>query len=164
MRKLQTTGSIEKGILKIHKRNLFTENLKQFPDCRVLVTVEKQYKHRSTYTYNEETEKQGTGQNGYYWFIICQLFREGWQELTGELIDKNQAHERLKMYCNYKEIANETTGEIVKIPQSTATMTTVDAEEYYTRCRMWIFENMNIDVPMPNEKLELFQIEKHINE
>ena len=155
MRKIESFGNIKDGVLKISYRDKFNELIKQMPDCAVKITVEKKYKKRSTYTYNEETGKEGRGQSGYYWFIICELFREGWRDLTGEMIDKNQAHERLKMYCNYQEIANDITGEIVKIPKSTADQTTVEAEEYYQRCREWMFENMNVKVPLPNEKLEL---------
>jgi hypothetical protein len=152
---VETYGSIKGGILKISYRDKFTDAIKQMPDCAVKVTVEKKYKKRSTYTYNEDTGKEGRGQNGYYFFLICELFCEGWRDLTGELISKGQAHERLKMYCNYSERANETTGEIVKIPKSTADQTTVEAEEYYERCRQWMFENMGVTVPLPNEELEI---------
>ena len=155
MRKVETFGSIKSGILKISYRDKFNECIKIMPDCRVRVIVEKLYKKRSTYTYNEETGKTGRGQNGYYWFIIITSFQQGWLDLTGEYIDKKQAHERLKMYCNYKEIANDITGEILKIPLSTTDQTTIEAEEYYQRCREWIFENMNIKVNLPNEQSEL---------
>ena len=155
MRKLQTYGSVKDGILKISKRDLFNDNLKQFPDCRVTVTVEKLYKKRSTRTYNEETGKEGTGQNGYYHYIICEMFRDGWQELTGQLIRKAQAHEYLKFYCNYREDLNEKTGEILHVPLTTSDLTTVQFEDYCQRCREWVFENMGIDIPKPNEQSEL---------
>jgi len=155
MRKIESFGSIKDGVLRISYRDKFNELIKQMPDCAIKITVEKKYKKRSTYTYNEETGKEGRGQVGYYWFIICELFREGWRDLTGELIDKNQAHERLKMYCNYEERAIESSGEIVKIPKSTSEQTTVEAEEYYQRCREWMLDNMGVRVPLPNEELKI---------
>jgi hypothetical protein len=155
MRKVESFGSVKNGVMKISYRDKFTEAIRSMPDCAVKITVEKKYKKRSTYTYNEETGKEGRGQSGYYWFVICGLFVEGWRDLTGELIDKPKAHERLKMYCNYEERAVESTGEIIKIPKSTADQTTVEAEEFYERCRQWMLENMNVTVPLPNEKLEL---------
>lgn len=155
MKKVETYGSIKDGILKISYRDKFNECIKQMPDCRVKVVVEKLYKKRSTYTYNEETGKEGRGQSGYYWFIIVTSFQQGWLDLTGEHIDKQQSHERLKFYCNYKEVANEKTGEILKLPQSTSSQSTIEAEEFYQRCRDWIYENMNIKVSLPNEQGEL---------
>jgi len=69
MKRVETFGTIEKGLLKIGYRDKFLEAIKSMPDCRIKIRVEKLYKKRSTYTYNEETEKQGTGQNGYYWLF-----------------------------------------------------------------------------------------------
>ena len=154
-RKVESFGSIKDGILRISYRDKFNEAIKQMTDCAIKITVEKRFKKRSTYTYNEETGKEGRGQNGYYHFIICELFCEGWHDLTGEIISKQQAHERLKMYCNYEERAIEATGEIIKLPKSTAEQTTVEAEDYYERCRQWIFDNMGVTVPMPNEELKI---------
>jgi len=163
MRKVETFGSVdENGNLKISYRDKFLLAIKQnLSGSQIKLTAEKKYKKRSTYTFNEETGKKGRGQNGYYIFVICGLFCEGWRDLTGEIIDKSQAHERLKMYCNYKEIAVEKTGEIIKVPQSTADQTSMEANEYHQRCRDWMFENMGVNVPLPNQEMEIeFKDEK----
>ena len=156
LRKVETFASIKNGILKITYKDRFLAAIAALPDSRGKLIYEKLYKKRSTYTLNEETGKQGRGQNGYYWFVIIGLFREGWYDLTGELIDQNQAHEKLKTYCNYREHVNEETGVITKLGLSTADQTTVEAEEYYQRCRQWIYEEMKITVPLPNEQQEIF--------
>ena len=154
-RKVETFASIENGVMKITHRDKFYEIVKQQPDSRGILTYVKKYKHRSTYTYDEETGKQGKGQNGYYHLIIVGLFVEGWYDMTGEIIIPEQAHEKLKEYCNGKDYVNEQTGKIVRLGSTTRDQTTVEAEEYYQRCRDWMYENFNIVCPLPNEQLEI---------
>lgn len=149
MRKLTTYGTIKQGKLKISYRDRFVQNLSLFSDCRILLTVEKLYKRRSTRTEN------GLGQNGYYHAIICQDYRKGAYETQQRVITGEQAHEELKANCSFKEYYKESTGEVMKSIISTATMTTVEAEEYYQRCRDFILEWFGIDVPLPGEQGEL---------
>jgi len=158
MREATTFGKIQEGVLSISRRGDFGESIKLLGDCRVMVIVKRLYKKRSTKTYNEETGEEGYGQNGYYWHIVIQLFCDGWKEMYGEPISIKKAHEILKNECNYLERVNLKTGEILKQPQSTASMTTVEFEEYLDRCRAWIMEWFGIEVPMPNEQTKLFEI------
>jgi len=152
MREVSTYGNIKDGILMMSRKTDFDDNVKLLGDCQVKVIVKKLYKKRSTRTYNEDTgEADGYGQNGYYWYIVVNLFCEGWKEAYGEPISMDKAHSILKNECNYTERVNMKTGEILKDPQSTADKTTVEFEEYLDRCRKWIFEWFSIEVPLPNE-------------
>jgi hypothetical protein len=59
------------------------------------------------------------------------------------------------MYCNAKEVVNTKTGEILTVGLSTATLTTVEFEEFLDKCRKFIFEWFGINVPLPNEQMEM---------
>jgi len=154
MRKLETYGTIKNGKLSISYRNKFMQAIPGFGDCRVRLKLEKLYKQRSTKTYRDDGS-EGYGQNGYYWKIIVPEFCEGWQDLTGEQIKSKEAHEKLKMYCNYKEIVNYETGEVLTLGLSTATLSTVEFDDFCDRCRKFIFEWMGKNIPLPNEQAEL---------
>lgn len=154
MRKLETYGTIKNGILKISYRDKFAQNIKLFDDCRIKLTVQKLYKKRSTKTYRDDGS-EGNGQNGYYWTIIVSEFCDGFTQITGEQIINKRAHEILKAKCNFKELVNHKTGEIITIPLSTSNLNTVEFEEYCERCRAFIFEWMGKTIPLPNEQSEL---------
>ena len=71
------------------------------------------------------------------------------------MLTSAQAHEELKANCNYAERYNETTGEVMRTVSSTADMTTIEFEEFLTRCRAFILEWFGIDVPLPDTQTEL---------
>jgi len=153
-RKIETYGTTKNGKHSISYRDIFMQQWAALGDCKFKITVEKLYKKRSTYTINEEG-KEGRGENGYYHFIIVPIFIRGWMEAYGEKIDHKTAHEKLKYYCNYVDIVNENTGEILKKAKSTADLTTVEFEDFCESCRNFIWEWFSIHVPLPNDKLEL---------
>jgi hypothetical protein len=143
VRKVETYGSIKNGILKISYRSQFDQAMRSMPDCRVKLTVEKLYRKRST------------EQNAYYWGVIVNECMLGFNEMTGQYITKEQAHEILKLKCNANELHNETTGEVMNVPGSTATLTTVQMMEYWLRCRDFVLEWFNRTIPEPNEQAEM---------
>lgn len=145
MRKLETYGKVENGQLKISYRSRFDDCIKTFPDCRVKVTVEKLYRKRTD------------PQNAYYWGVIVNECAEGYYEMCGEPLTKDEAHELLKFRCNGRELVNEKTGETLTVGASTAELSTVQMMEYWDRCREFIYEWFNRTVPEPNEQTELFK-------
>lgn len=144
MRKVETYGRVIGGKLEISYRDRFNRAVSALPDCRVMVTVEKCYRKRST------------EQNAYYWGVIVNECAEGVYDMTGQMITKEDAHHLLKSRCNPVELHNETTGEVVAIGGSTATMTTVQMSEYWQRCREFILDFFGRTVPEPNEQTELW--------
>ncbi len=142
MRIVETFGVVEGGKLLIDKREEFIAAIRTFDDQKVRVKVEKLYKKRSN------------DQNSYYWGVLIPLFAQGWKDTTGETIDSEQAHEILKQECNYTELVNSTTGEILKYGKTTTKLTTVEFEDYQERCRRFIFDWFGIVAPLPNEDLE----------
>jgi hypothetical protein len=148
-RRIETYGSIRDGQLRISYRDRFIDALKQMPDCRVRLSVEKLYNRRST------------NQNAYYHGVICYEFCEGYYAMTGDRIEADNAHELLKFRCNGKDIPHPETGEVLRVPQTTTSLTTVEFEEYLDRCRAFILEWFGVTVPMPNEQTEL-ALEKNL--
>ena len=145
MREVLTFGQIKDGILKITKRDEFQRNLTAMEDCRVLVSVKKLYRNRSTH------------QNAYYWGVVILMFVEGVKDTWGEDIDKETAHYILREKCNATEHYIESTGELVRIAKETHTLTTVEFEEYLDRCRKLMFEYFGVEVPLPNEQTNFYK-------
>ena len=158
MRKVEATGHIEGGKLFIHYRSQFMDAIRCMPDCRVTITVEKVYRKRSTRGEN------GTGQNGYYFGIVCSEYRRGAWETQQRILSIDDAHAELKANCNYVERYVEETGSVCRTINSTADLTTVQFEEYLDRCREFIHEWFGVRVPMPNEQGELPWSKSHAYE
>ena len=142
MREVYTYGQVEKGVLKITRRAAFLEAIKSLPDGRVTVTIAKQYKRRSV------------PENAYSWGVVVNEFVQGYLETTGEKIHPQQAHETLKIECNSTIIPKD--NRYIKVPKSTAKMSTMEFEDYLTDCRRFIAEWFGREVPLPNEQLEIF--------
>lgn len=135
----EATGEISRNLSKRMKFDIANG----FRGQRVEITIKRKRKTRSQ------------NQNRYYWGVIVEFFREGalceWQEV----ISKDQAHEALKMQCLSKEQVNRNTGEVIRVPMSTRFNNTLDQEEYHERCRAFIQEWFNIEVPLPNTQASL---------
>jgi len=144
VREVETYGSIdENGRLTISKRDQFAQTLTLLKKCRVRVRVEKLYKKRSL------------EQNGYYRGVICEAYKWGIWQTQQRLISNEEAHNELIYNCGSIERVNEDTGEVGRFKISTTKLSTLDAEEYYKKCRMFIFDWTGEDVPLPNEQSEL---------
>ena len=148
MNESSTFGHIEAdGIFKIHKRDQFMESLKVLCNgkyTKIELIVRKMYNKRSTQ------------QNRYYWGYLIIEFCNGWYDMTGELISKEQAHEFLKGRFNFKEEINYKTGEILKMPLSTAELSTVKYSGYNDRCGEFIEEYFGRKILKPNEQADMF--------
>lgn len=94
-------------------------------------------------------------QNRYYWGVIAEGAQRGMEAQWGEEVSQEDAHDLLKRECNGRDIANIKTGEISRAGQSTKFQTTLEAEEYYDRCRAFILDWFGIRVPLPNEQLAI---------
>jgi hypothetical protein len=128
---------LEDGQHILEKEELFNSRLLALEPCLYVVTIDKARNKRSTL------------QNSYYWAVIVPAFCEGYEDAYGESISKERAHEALKIELNFKEITNYETGEIARIPLSTADENTKEFHEYTERCRLWISEWLHIDTPDP---------------
>ena len=89
--------------------------------------------------------------------MIVPLIQSGLEDVSGELRSKQDVHDFLKFNFNYNEIVNKTTGEIYREPKTTTTNSTTDMEVYHEEIRRFALEFLNVEIPLPNEELELFE-------
>lgn len=100
----------------------------------------------------KETSKRSTQQNSYYWGVVIELIHA---ELTslGNEVDVQGVHEWLLMKFNYKEMVNESTGEVERIPQRSKTLSKSEFFDYVEKVRKFAAEFLNLYIPDPYEQL-----------
>jgi len=106
-------------------------------------------------TFKKRTNKRSLSQNEYYWGVIIPIFIYGIKDIYGELWDNKKMHRFLKRHCNYREIVNIKTGEILQETKSTTENNTVEQEEFHKKCRTLAKEYFNTDIPLPNEQITI---------
>ena len=94
-------------------------------------------------------------QNKYYFGCIIPIAQEAIKEQWGEIIDKQQAHSFLKIYCNAVDKITEESDGNIRIPKPTHDYTTVQFMEYIERCSQFLFANFNVTIPPPNSQADI---------
>lgn len=135
---------IEEGRIgnKKHVRDAFAV----LPDGMYLVVI-KPRKRRSI------------RQNAYYWLIVCNMVKEGLQEMGyREVKDAEDAHEVMKAMFLRRKIINEQTGEVLlEVAGSTVKLSTVEMEDYMEQCRAWSHEYLGVFIPLPGHYQQMFK-------
>lgn len=92
-------------------------------------------------------EQRSLSQNQYYWAVVVAMF----SEQTG--YTKQEAHQQLSWnFLSYwKTSKNDINKQFVK---STTELNTSDFERYLEECRIFIWHEFQIKVPLPNELTE----------
>lgn len=142
MKKVEIITEIRNGKF-VRNRPTIKKAVEQFDGKTIVITIQQQRTQRSN------------NQNNYYWGVIVPMVRSGLNETTGEVFSNNEVHEWLKHQFNFKELINEETGEIVKLPKSTSDNSTTEQEVYHEQIRRFAIEWFNIIIPLPNEDLKL---------
>jgi len=106
-------------------------------------------------TFHKKRNKRSNNQNAYYWTVIVSIFQNCIKEEWQEIWSTTKVHELLKTNCNYEELINEETGQVVRRTKSTTENTTTDQENFHTNCRTLALDYFSTEIPMPNEKIEL---------
>lgn len=119
----------------------------ELQDGRYLLTIVGA-KHRSN------------NQNSYYWGCVLPLVRAGLNNNGYREIKTNQeAHEVLKYLFLKKAVVNQDTGEVIELLGSTATLTTLEFNEYIEDIARWCSEYLGFALPLPNEYAPMFETE-----
>jgi hypothetical protein len=142
IKKVQIKSKVVDGNLT-RNRKFLVNCLKDHEGKEIVITIERKRKKHSDL------------QRGYYFGVIVSLIREAIFIEWGEKMDSNEVHELLKTNCNWKEQANKRTGEIIRVAGSIKQHTTSEQEEFHEDCRRWAKEWFNIDIPLPNEQIEI---------
>lgn len=138
----------KRGKELIYDRELFKQSLAKFSDGSIIITISDKTLHR-------EFRLRTPAENRYYWGVIIKHAVACFTECDGFAYTPEEAHERLKLECNYTyvEQTNHRSGEVVsvKVAKSTKDLSTIEFEMYLEKCRLFINEWFGVYVPMPNE-------------
>lgn len=120
-------GKVANGRLKLDDQEAFNQWLVSLGECEVQLSIGKRKKIRS---HNE---------NRYYWGVVIRI-------LSAELgYSDDEMHEALKWkFLRIKENSIPTV-------KSTANLSTTEFEDYAAQIRRWAAQELNIQVPEPNE-------------
>jgi hypothetical protein len=116
---------------KDHKQQLFNV-LKNLKDTKYVFEI-KQYR-----------ENRSANQNRYYWGVVLEYLTE-----TG--FTKEEMHEVLKRQIN--PVVKTLNGKDHLVGGSTAEMNTAEMEVYLEAVRRFAIQELNIEIPLPNEIL-----------
>lgn len=127
--KVDENGKITDGIHAVKS------TLKLFAGKHITIEIKRKFNRRSTL------------QNGYYWSILVPFFQLLFKVKCGDILSLDDTHAILKTVCNYKEYYNESTGEVLKFPQSTKELSTKEWMEYEERLRLFSLDFFGEDLP-----------------
>ena len=91
-------------------------------------------------------------QNDFYWGYFLQYEIDCFKEFWGETYDKKTMHEWNKQQFFGEEKVIEKTGEVIRVPGSSADQNTVSFEEKLDAAREWFYANFEYVIPYPNEQ------------
>ena len=129
---------LEDGQHVLEQEKTFNERIGDLPVGLHVVTVET------------AKNKRSGKQNGYYWSVVLGAYQEGYYEVNGISIGKDEAHFNLKQVLHYDFLTNPTTGESIHIGRTTTEDDTKEFSEYTEQCRLWISEWFGITTPDPD--------------
>ena len=101
-------------------------------------------------TFKRRRNKRSKGQNNYYWGVIVAIFQNCLIEEWGEIRDKNEVHEFLKHNCNYEEVHNEETGQVIRKVIGVSENNTVEESMYHRKCRQLAYDFFGTIIPEPD--------------
>jgi hypothetical protein len=130
-------GKLEKN------RDLISEVIQSLEGKDITITIEKKKKKRSN------------PQNSYYFGLVIPMMKQGFYNSLGEHVGTDEIHTFLKNRFLFKEIVNEQNAEIIKMPQSTTELSTIQFEEYLDKIREFGLEFLGINIPLPNDTLTI---------
>jgi hypothetical protein len=137
-------GQVVGGKLKIANRKLFDRDISLLDGKHIEIVISPRRRTRSEQ------------QNRYYWGVVIAMAKDAFIELGHEDISSEDVHDFFKNRFNNRELINENTAEVLTIPQSTASLTTVDFMTYIDKCVKFGAETLNIQIPSPNEQTSIW--------
>ena len=105
-------------------------------------------------------------QRRYYFGVIVEAITYAIREADPETgWTREMVHEVLKdrflpLVREWREFVNTETGEAIREPLTTTKLTTTEREMYHDHCRKFAAEFFGVEIPLPNEQAEMFDIEK----
>lgn len=120
-----------------------------------LRTISEFFRTASNGSYMLTITKQRIGrtlnQNDWLWGCVYPILLDGLLDAGWEFTSVEQVHEFFKKQMVQDKVVNYSTGEIVEIPRSTATMDTQQFSMYVDALRAYAEEFLNVTIPEPNK-------------
>lgn len=121
---------------------------------RLKVYLNKNFEGKKVEMTFRKLVKQRTDPQVRYYFgvvvkMIQAVFKEGGNDFSAE-----EVHEFLKSLFLFKEVVNEKTGEVYKVPLSLSRMgevSTLLMSEYKEKIQQWAMEHFSLYIPDPGE-------------
>lgn len=104
-----------------------------------MINITKQHKGRTL------------NQNDWLWGCVYPILLDGLLDAGWEFTSIEQVHEFFKKQMAQDKVVNFTTGEIVAIPKSTATMDTQQFSMYVDALRAYADDFLNVTIPEPDK-------------
>ena len=123
--------------------NMVRTILEHYNDCAIDVTFSK------------KTNKRSSRQNAYYWGVIIPIIQNCIKEEWGEVAGSEETNNFLKTNCNFVEVVNEDTGQVLRRVKSSTENTTIDQEKFHENCRTLALDFFNTEIPLPKTNLTL---------
>lgn len=120
-----------------------------------LRTISEFFRTASNGSYMLTITKQRRGrtlnQNDWLWGCVYPILLDGLLDAGWEFTSVEQVHEFFKKQMAQDKVVNYSTGEIVEIPRSTATMDTQQFSMYIESLREYAEEFLNVTIPEPDK-------------
>lgn len=150
MLKIKQPVSFIEGKLHLHDRVGFALECKEFGTCEGFITIEKDN--------GAKTPKQ----HGYYWGVLVPhtliILRDECGYLEWRDKTKDHAHEFLKyLFCPIMVMDRET-GELIRLPGTTKTMSRDEKIKYIEDIIFWGFDKFNYTYPPPRNKADKYEL------
>jgi len=106
-------------------------------------------------TFHKKRNEKSNKQLGYYFTVIIPIMQNCIKNEWEEIWSKSETHEFLLSNFNYEELVNEDTGVILRKVRRSSANNTKQQETYHTRCREFILEYFNVEVPLPKKQVKI---------
>lgn len=103
---------------------------------------------------SKASKKRSSPQNRYYWGCIVPIIKEALLQ-SGNIFNDEHVHDLLKFKFLKEDLPFGTDGEFITRIKSTAELTTSQFMDYIAQIQQWAAEFLSIDIPDPNEQIEL---------
>lgn len=132
------------GQLILRNKAHILKEIEPFGNAELEITIQKKKITRSSQ------------QNRYYWSVVVSMIQQRFKELGHEGITRELTHEYLKGRYLFKEVINEATGEVLKLPLSTTELSKEEFGEYLDQVIKFAAESLEIFIPEAGTQQEIF--------
>ncbi|MDD2285831.1 MAG: recombination protein NinB [Mariniphaga sp.] len=135
-------GKVENGRMRIANRKQMDADIRCYEGKRISVTIRRVYKRRSD------------NQNKFLHGAVFPIARTAFYD-TGLLLTLEEVKDYFKAKFLQYDLVSEH-GEIFEgMVKPTHKLSTTEMEEFIENIRIWCRENLNCEIPLPNEQTSI---------